>query len=112
MGFGGNCCCDGKDPMSCMMCVKGPWIDPEIVALLDTEPLEHLMTREGCRLLIEMGKQNLPSNFCNGEVHEGQNTVRDMDVSPLSQADEKSCEARAPLSEKWHSNACEHRKSP
>ena len=36
--YGGDCICDGKDPDSCMMAVKGPWVDPEIMEILDMGP--------------------------------------------------------------------------
>jgi len=42
--FGGTCICDGKDPNSCMIQCKGPWSRPDIVKLLDTHPLDYLMT--------------------------------------------------------------------
>mmetsp|Transcript_60857 Transcript_60857/g.145057 ORF Transcript_60857/g.145057 Transcript_60857/m.145057 type:complete len:641 (-) Transcript_60857:221-2143(-) len=51
--FGGTCKCDGKDPESCMLQEKGPWMDKEIMEILDAEPLERLMTPEGARLLQE-----------------------------------------------------------
>mmetsp|Transcript_96867 Transcript_96867/g.202391 ORF Transcript_96867/g.202391 Transcript_96867/m.202391 type:complete len:696 (+) Transcript_96867:75-2162(+) len=50
--FGGKCVCDGKDHQSCMRSVKGPWGDPEVQQMLDTMPLEDIMTPEGCRALI------------------------------------------------------------
>eukprot|EP00401_Gymnodinium_catenatum_P063794 CAMPEP_0117507798 /NCGR_PEP_ID=MMETSP0784-20121206/26612_1 /TAXON_ID=39447 /ORGANISM="" /LENGTH=640 /DNA_ID=CAMNT_0005303319 /DNA_START=20 /DNA_END=1939 /DNA_ORIENTATION=- len=51
--FGGNCKCDGSDPTSCMHHVKGPWVDPEIVAILDSQPLEYLMSPDGAKLLVQ-----------------------------------------------------------
>jgi hypothetical protein len=49
--FGGRCVCDGQDLMSCMRCEKGPWCDAEIMKILDTEPLDQIMSPEGARLL-------------------------------------------------------------
>mmetsp|Transcript_86332 Transcript_86332/g.252635 ORF Transcript_86332/g.252635 Transcript_86332/m.252635 type:complete len:705 (+) Transcript_86332:55-2169(+) len=51
--FGGKCVCDGKDHISCMRSVKGPWADPEVQAVLDSQPLERVMTPEGAKLLLQ-----------------------------------------------------------
>eukprot|EP00931_Biecheleriopsis_adriatica_P043763 TRINITY_DN25007_c0_g1_i1.p1 TRINITY_DN25007_c0_g1~~TRINITY_DN25007_c0_g1_i1.p1 ORF type:complete len:655 (+),score=164.83 TRINITY_DN25007_c0_g1_i1:24-1988(+) len=76
--YGGQCMCNGKDPASCMMHLKGPWVDPEIEALLDSQPLEYLMTPEGAGLL----KRGLPAAAAGGyggqkdasQDNSGQNT--------------------------------------
>eukprot|EP00927_Polykrikos_kofoidii_P049177 TRINITY_DN43288_c0_g1_i1.p1 TRINITY_DN43288_c0_g1~~TRINITY_DN43288_c0_g1_i1.p1 ORF type:complete len:679 (+),score=119.97 TRINITY_DN43288_c0_g1_i1:277-2037(+) len=44
--LGGTCVCDGRDPLSCMRCAKGPWEDPGIQRLLDEYPLCKLLSPE------------------------------------------------------------------
>lgn len=51
--FGGRCMCDGKDALSCMRSVKGPWADPEVTNILDREALHEIMTPEGAKMLHE-----------------------------------------------------------
>lgn len=51
--FGGSCICDGKDKESCMRCVKGPWVDPEVLAVLAEVPVERVMTPAGAKSLLE-----------------------------------------------------------
>merc|ERR1719265_1862724 len=59
--FGGKCKCDGKDPISCMMCVKGPWTQQEVNDILDSQPLEHIMTPQGARFLVEKRAAQAPA---------------------------------------------------
>jgi len=50
--FGGKCVCDGQDHLSCMCSMKGPWVDPEVKELLESHPVDQIMTPEGAKLLV------------------------------------------------------------
>lgn len=69
--FGGKCMCDGKDKISCMRSVKGPWAEREVQEILDTQPLDKIMTPEGAKLLFQRraSEGSLPPIF-TGDVPE------------------------------------------
>ncbi|CAJ1410554.1 unnamed protein product [Effrenium voratum] len=82
--YGGKCRCDGKDPLSCMRAVKGPWADPEVLKCIEEHPLDKVLSPEGATLLVQAreDKAALQAASSTAEHEESNEESEERDAVP------------------------------